>query len=160
MRHTLVPLDGSAGAEQALTLLRHLAPSVVREVTLLRVVNTQEQTFEAFRYLSRLRQRPELAHLRIRLRVECGDPVERIMDLGRDRLVVLTKARHWLPSHWLSESIAHRVIRNGAGVVLIARQARKTYDTIGAALGPSSRPASMGGVERDHVAEFLYPQGC
>ena len=42
LEHALVPLDGSAGAEQALTLLRRLAPALVREITLLRVVATQD----------------------------------------------------------------------------------------------------------------------
>jgi nucleotide-binding universal stress UspA family protein len=122
LQHALLPLDGSIGAEQALTLLGHLAPTLMREVTLLQVVGTEEETFEAFRYLSSLRQRPELEQLRTWLRVECGDPAECIEDLGKDRLVVLTKPRHWLPTHWLAESIAHRVIRSGAAAVLIARQ--------------------------------------
>jgi nucleotide-binding universal stress UspA family protein len=154
LQHALVPLDGSAGAEQALTLLCRLPPTLVREVTLLRVVDTQEETFEAFRYLSCLRQRPELAHLRSHLRVVCGDPAEYIVDLGRDHLVVLTKARHWLPSpdspianrlihlatHWLSESIAHRVIRNGAAAVLIARQG--THSVRGDGSGARSQHSS------------------
>jgi nucleotide-binding universal stress UspA family protein len=122
LQHALVPLDGSTGAEQALTLLGHLAPTLVDEVTLLQVVGAQEEEFMAFRYLSSLRQRPELAHLRSQLKVECGDPAERIVDLGRDRLVVLTKHRHWLPSRRLAESIARRLLRDGATALLIARQ--------------------------------------
>jgi nucleotide-binding universal stress UspA family protein len=140
LQHALVPLDGSAGAEQALTLLDHLAPSLVREVTLLQVVDTEEETFEAFRYLSRLRQRPELEHLRSHLKVECGDPNERIVDLGRDQLVVLTKPRHWLPSPWHSESIADRLIHDGTAALLIARQGTQTVrdDGSGARLQLSS----------------------
>jgi nucleotide-binding universal stress UspA family protein len=122
LQHALVPLDGSIEAEQALTLLRHLAPCLVREVTLLRVVDSQDETFEAFHYLSSLRQRPELAHLRSRTRVAYGDSAERIVDLGRDQLVVLTIPRRWLPSWWRAESIAQRVIRSGVAAVLIARQ--------------------------------------
>jgi nucleotide-binding universal stress UspA family protein len=126
LEHALVPLDGSARAEQALTLLGHLAPTLLREVTLLRVVGGPGETLEAFRYLSSLRQRPELEHLRSRPRVECGDPAARIVETGRDRLVVLTKPRHWIPSHWTSASIADRLIRDGATALLIARQGTQT----------------------------------
>jgi nucleotide-binding universal stress UspA family protein len=135
LQHALVPLDGSIGAEQALTLLGHLALARMREVTLLQVVGTEEETFAAFHYLSSLRQRPELEHLRTHLKVECGDPAERIVDLGRDRLVVLTKPRHWLPSRWRAESIADQVIRNGAAL-LIARQGTQTVRDDGSGARP------------------------
>jgi nucleotide-binding universal stress UspA family protein len=140
LEHALIPLDGSAGAEQARTLLGHLAPALVREVTLLRVVGTQEEPFEAFRYLSSLRQRPELTHLRSRLRVEYGDPVERIADIGRDRLVVLTKPRHWRPSRWVSASIADRLIRHGAAPLLIARQGTQSVRDDGSGARPQLSP--------------------
>jgi nucleotide-binding universal stress UspA family protein len=140
LQHALLPLDGSAGAEQALNLLGHLAPKLVREVTLLQVVGTQDEEFSAFRYLSRLRQRPELAQVRSRLRVEYGDPPQRIVDLGRGRLVVLTKQRHWLPSRWLSESIAHRVLRDGAAALLIARRGALTVRDDGSAVRSNSAP--------------------
>jgi nucleotide-binding universal stress UspA family protein len=125
-QRALVPLDGSAGSELAFTLLGHLAPGLVGEVTLLRVVATEDEEFSAFRFLSSLRRRPELEQVGSLLRVECGDPAERIAGLGRDRLVVLTKPRHWLPSRWLSQSIADRVIGNGAAAVLIARRGTQT----------------------------------
>jgi hypothetical protein len=62
----------------------------VREVTLLRVVDSHDETFEAYRYLSNLRHRPELTHLRSWFKVECGYPAERIANMGRDQLVALT----------------------------------------------------------------------
>ena len=141
LEHAIVPLDGSAGAERALALLSHLAPAVVHEATLLRVIGAPGETVEAFRYLSRLARRPELAHLSSRCSVERGDPAERIVELGRDRLVVLTKHRHWTPFHGVSGSISERVLRNGAAALLIARQGTQTAsdDGSGGRPLPSSR---------------------
>ena len=141
LQHAVVPLDGSAGAERALTLLSHLAPTVVREATLLRVIDAPGEAFEAYRYLSSLARRPELEHLRSRPSVKSGDPAERIVELGRDRLVVLTRHRHWTPSPRVSGSVSERVIHNGAAAVLIARQGTHTAsdDGSGGWPLPSSR---------------------
>jgi hypothetical protein len=100
------------------------------------VVDRPEETFAAFRYLSGLRHRADLDPVRTRLRVECGDPAEHIIDLSRDRLVVLTKPRHWLPAHGLTGSIADHVCRTGAAALLIARQGTSTHRGHGCSARP------------------------
>jgi hypothetical protein len=50
MDHAVVPLDGSARAE-ALRLAERLAGNMIREVTLLRVIETPAQGPDAERYL-------------------------------------------------------------------------------------------------------------
>jgi nucleotide-binding universal stress UspA family protein len=141
LEHAIVPLDGSAGAERALALPSHLAPAVVREATPLRVIGAPGETVEAFRYLSSLARRPELAQLSRRCSLECGDPAERIVEPGRGRSVVLTKLRHGTPFHGVSGSISEGVLRNGAAALLIARQGTQTTsdDGSGGRPLPSSR---------------------
>src|ERR687884_1849668 len=51
LQHAVVPLDGSAPAEAALRVVKGLAPDVVREVTLVRVIEGPEQRSEAENYL-------------------------------------------------------------------------------------------------------------
>src|SRR5436853_582850 len=52
LQHAIVPLDGSERAETALRVVAQLAPQVVSEATLLRVIAAPEEASEADRYLA------------------------------------------------------------------------------------------------------------
>jgi nucleotide-binding universal stress UspA family protein len=54
LEQAVVPLDGSARAEEALRLVERLAGSVIHEVTLLRVIDRSTQGPEAERYLEQI----------------------------------------------------------------------------------------------------------
>ena len=130
LAHAVVPLDGSALAEQALPMLRQLVRDVVREFTLLRVIDAVEEGPEAERYLERVaRQLQQQGVFHggegvCQRRVEQGDPARAILDAaGADRLVVMaTHGRAGL-TRWTMGSVADRVARGGAGGVLLVRSA-------------------------------------
>jgi nucleotide-binding universal stress UspA family protein len=116
----IVPLDGSPDAERALLVLRELSLNVVREATLLRVIDSPEQYLPAMRYLSRLAMQPELGRLILRRRVVEGDPVQTIRELGSRKLLVLTKHLHSLRVHRGSSSVVDGVAHNAMGATVLA----------------------------------------
>src|SRR5919198_909989 len=122
LQHAVVPLDGSAPAEAALRVVKGLAPDVVREVTLVRVIEGPEQRSEAEHYLAEAAQQLQVDHLACRQQVERGNVAQVILDVaGPDKLVVMaTHGRSGL-TRWALGSVADRVARHGAAAVLLVR---------------------------------------
>lgn len=118
--HAVVPLDGSPEAERALLVLGELSLNVVREATLLQVIDNAQQHLPAMRYLSRVALKPELSHLALKRRVVEGDPVQTIRDIGSRKLVVLTRHRGSLCAHRGAFSVVDGVAHRGVGAVLVA----------------------------------------
>lgn len=121
LAHAVVPLDGSKHAEQALDLIARLEGAVVREVTLLRVIDRPADGPEAEAYLSAVARRlPE--RLRVRCRVEQGDPAAQIITAaGTDGLVIMATHGRVGLARWALGSVADRVAHGGAAGVLLLR---------------------------------------
>jgi nucleotide-binding universal stress UspA family protein len=126
--HALVPLDGSPEAERALLVLRELSQNVVREATLLRVIDQPDQHLPAMRYLSRVALQPELAHLNLSRLVVEGDPVQTIREVGSGKLVVLTRHRRRPFAHWRGGPIVDGVAHLGPGAVVVAPHGTLCHD--------------------------------
>jgi len=122
LTRVVVPLDGSARAEAALDALAALARTVVREVTLLRVIGDEEEETEAQAYLTTAALRVQQDQLTCRQRVGRGDPAATIIEAaGKDALVIMaTHGRSGL-TRWALGSVADRVSREGAAGVLLVR---------------------------------------
>jgi nucleotide-binding universal stress UspA family protein len=137
--HAVVPLDGSPEAERALLVVRELSLNVVREATLLQVIDHSQQFLPAMRYLSRLALKPELAHLTLRRLVVEGDPVQTIRDIGSRKLVVLIRHRRPLYAHRGASSIVDGVAQHGVGAVLVARHDACRHADLGRRCANESR---------------------
>jgi nucleotide-binding universal stress UspA family protein len=122
LQRVIVPLDGSARAEKVLGMVQELAGPVVREVTLLRVIDAPDEGSAAERYLDAVAQRLPGDGLVCRRQVEQGDPAQVLIDVaGADKLVVMaTHGRSGL-TRWALGSVADRVTRHGAAAVLLVR---------------------------------------
>ncbi len=129
LERAVVPLDGSAVAEEALRLVEELAASLVREVVLLRAVGMADEEPEAARYLREMTGRLMRERLACQWRVTHDDPAEAIADVaGTDALVVMaaygggrrTPGRSRL-TRWALGSVTDRVAHGGVAGVLIAR---------------------------------------
>jgi nucleotide-binding universal stress UspA family protein len=122
LQRAIVPLDGSAWAEKALRVVQELAGPVMREVTLLRVIDAPDEGSAAERYLDAVAQRLPGEGLVCRRQVEQGDPAQVISDVaGADKLVVM--ATHGRPglTRWALGSVADRVVHHGTAAVLLVR---------------------------------------
>lgn len=124
----VLPLDGSPGAEAALRAAAQLSRAVVREVTLVRVIDTPTEGPEAERYLVAAARRLQRAGLirggegGCRCQVRQGDPARAIIDAaGTDRLVVMATRGRTGVSRLALGSVADRVARGGAAAVLLVR---------------------------------------
>lgn len=130
LAHAVVPLDGSALAEEALRVVAPLAPALVREVTLLRVIHAPEEGPEAERYLEEVAHRLQREGVvrngegACRRRVVQGDPAQAIINAaGTDTLVVMATHGRAGVMRWALGSVADRVARGGAAAVLLVRAA-------------------------------------
>lgn len=123
LEHAVVPLDGSARAERALEALQGLLGTMVRQVTLLRVIAIPEEGPEAERYLAAVA--PRLSeHLSVCCRVEQGDPAERITAIaGAEALVVMATHGRTGVTRWALGSVADRVAHSPVAGLLLLRVA-------------------------------------
>jgi nucleotide-binding universal stress UspA family protein len=122
LQHAVVPLDGAALAEEALRVVNGLAPDVVREVTLVRVIEGPEQRSEAETYLAEAAQQLQVDHLACRRQVERGNAAQVILDVaGTDKLVVMATHGRCGLTRWALGSVADRVARGGVAAVLLVR---------------------------------------
>ena len=121
LAHAVVPLDGSARAEQALETVKQLEGVVVREVTLLRVIDRPADGPAADDYLATVARRlPE--GLTVHCRVEQGDPAERISAAaGTERLVVMATHGRIGMARWALGSVADRVAHASVAGLLLLR---------------------------------------
>jgi nucleotide-binding universal stress UspA family protein len=141
VKRILLPLDGSARAENAIPLTVRLASLYGAEVIVLRVVEHRNdpraawvdpvawrlERGEALLYLNAVRNRFSDAGLAVDLDVTMGDPAEEIIESARireaDLVVVTNPAPEDGDQAWLTGT-AHRVVVGvGASVLVIPPQA-------------------------------------
>ncbi|HEX9056377.1 MAG TPA: universal stress protein [Ktedonobacterales bacterium] len=130
LNHALIALDGSARAEQVFKLSKMLAGSIVREITLARVVDaeaSEAQAAEAARYLDEVSARygVELGGIgrTLSTRVLRGVVAEEILkqaESGCNLLVIATHGRTG-PARWALGSVADRVVHAAKVPVLLVR---------------------------------------
>ncbi len=140
----LVPLDGSAFAEQSLEQAKSLAVDLGASLVLLTVLATEYDlviveggitqdrllgSLEsdddwAVGYLGDLARRLRLEHLVVETRTTCGDPAEEILKAAArsdaDMVVMSTHGRSGLPRLWLG-SVAMRVAQGSGHPVVLVR---------------------------------------
>ena len=156
MQDILVPLDGSAIAESALTEAAELAKALHTGVTFLRVIPRVDDVIEvgkmmiaideiwaaerdrALKYLNEVAQRPVWLGVSTTAVVETGSPAETILDvaLKRDvsRIVMTTHGRTG-PRRWLLGSVAEKVLRAADRTVVLVKGAAAEN------VGQSTKPA-------------------
>lgn len=122
LEHAVIPLDGSARAEEALHVVAALAHDIMHEVTLLRVIDAPDQGPEAEHYLAEVARRLKRAQVVPQCRVEQGDPAAAIIATAgaADLVVMATHGRSGL-TRWALGSVADRVLRGGVAGVLLVR---------------------------------------
>ena len=130
----LVPLDGSALAEEALPLGQALALRAGVPLRLVRVID-RDRTSEAERQAEHaVSEAARQAGVEAQLRVRAGDAAEEILreagDLPRPLIVMTTHGRSGI-GRWLIGSVADRVVRGGAAPVLLLRSGTSLGDAQG-----------------------------
>lgn len=123
LAHALVPLDGSAAHEEVLNVLLDLLPAIVQHVSLLRVVQHADQQLSAERYLADIARRLAPRGLPVVKRtVVAGSAADAIGELAQaGYLVVMATHAHASPTHWLTSSVADRIVHRERSAVLLVR---------------------------------------
>lgn len=122
LERVVVPLDGSTPAEWALRVADELAGSVVREVTLLRVIAAPEERGGAEEYLAGVAARRQKPGITYRWRVEQGEPTKAIVEAaGTATPVLLTTRGRSGRSRWPLGTVADRVAHSGEASVWLVR---------------------------------------
>jgi nucleotide-binding universal stress UspA family protein len=124
LQQAIVPLDGSPHAEQVLPVLQELVPALVQDVTLLRVIDKEEERPGAEFYLAGIAQQLPRIGVSWHYEVVEGDPAQAIVAVaGLHGLVVMaTHGRSGL-ARWALGSVADRVAHGGVAGVLLVRAA-------------------------------------
>jgi nucleotide-binding universal stress UspA family protein len=142
LQRILVPLDGSALAELALTEALVLSKLPNIEVTLLQVIPPIEEVImvglqqialdqqwevqreQALRYLRGVSTRPEWHGAQVNAAVDMGKPAETILAFadkhGISRIVMSTHGRTGL-GRWVFGSVADKVLRAANTTVVLVR---------------------------------------
>lgn len=117
-KRILVPLDGSATAEQALPHAQAMARQFGSHLILLRVTKTKPSTQdreERVKYLNDWVSRLQTEGLSAEAQLEEGDPAQIIVDEAEsekvDLVVMCSHGRSGL-SRWVYGSVAERVLNN------------------------------------------------
>lgn len=141
IQRLLVPLDGSALAERALTYAQKLAQETGAELTLLRILSTADVELEVSRwppdeedpaygrrvtlarsYLKKLARRMQDSGIECRYRVLRGDPGSCICTTARrshaDMIVMTTRGCSGV-TRWILGSVANEVIRGASCPVMV-----------------------------------------
>ena len=129
LEKALVPLDGSALAELALDMVRHLAGAIARQVTLVRVVDPDlltGETDEAKRYLDEARTRlvADLGErpCTVSTSILYGRAAEQILEASdKDDLIVMATHGHAGVTRWAFGSVADRVLHHAQVPLLLVR---------------------------------------
>jgi nucleotide-binding universal stress UspA family protein len=148
LRHVLIPLDGSALAEQALGPAAALGSLMQAEYTLLRVCgpeidlalpayaalggfgpDTEQLRLKAQEYVQQVAERLQGQGLKVQAQVVLGQhPASAILDtaggMGVDLIALETHGRRGL-SRLLLGSVADKVVRGASTPVLVHRSAEK-----------------------------------
>jgi len=147
----LVPLDGSALAEDVLPHVAEMTSHTKSEVILLQVclydqpsedeclfpaaidreAEKCQMAAERMRYLNSVAQRLRKLGFNVRIAVEFGYPAERIVDYANEHKVSLiamsTHGRSGI-SRWVYGSVADRVLQAATVPVLLIRSSAATQD--------------------------------
>jgi len=140
--HILVPLDGSARAERALVTAAGLVRATHGELTLVRVINIQDDVSmslvpamyapallddaraAAASYLGEISERPELAGISIKTYIPVGSAASTVLDLAddtdTDAIVLSSHGRTGL-TRWVLGSVAQHIVRHVKVPVLVLR---------------------------------------
>ncbi len=162
----VLPVDGSALAEQIIPHMVPIARGLGLSVDLVRVLPSRSEYFqlaaapefynpsfasmaesmtnqaeeEASRYLEQLKQRLSLEGIgSVETRLLRGDPAASIIDVARetpDRLVAMTTHGRSGVGRWVLGSVSDRVVRNSGDPVLLVRSTGGE-----SAPGPTGAPA-------------------
>jgi nucleotide-binding universal stress UspA family protein len=118
----LVPLDGSAVAEQALTMVETLAGKPFRWIKLLRVVDSEAEIASVNAYLAPIAVRMAMAGLEVIPEVRIGDPARVIEAVAQsvDLVVLATHGRGGF-DRFRHGSVAERATRHLTVPVLLVR---------------------------------------
>jgi nucleotide-binding universal stress UspA family protein len=156
-KRVVIPLDGSALAEEMLRFVVDIAGPLDLEVVLLRVIrmlppqitesvraalldSVEQHTAEARGYLAALAERLGARGIRVRTEVRQGEPVDEIVDcareVGADLIAMTTHGRSGL-GRLLFGSVAEAVLRQAEIPVFLMRMTA-TPVAAGAA-GPTLR---------------------
>jgi nucleotide-binding universal stress UspA family protein len=140
--HILVPLDGSARAERALVPAAGLVRATHGELTLVRVINIQDDVSmslvpamyapvllddaraAAASYLGDVSERAELAGISIKTYIPVGSAASTVLDLADDTdtdAIVLTSHGRTGLTRWMLGSVAHHIVRHAKVPVLVLR---------------------------------------
>ncbi len=130
LEHALVPLDGSERAEAELDLVEALSGSLIRAITLLRVVPrrgrvaSEQSVQEATQYLQTVNERltdQVTGRAIVRTQVEVGDPAERIIQRAKSDCDLLIMATHGEigARRWAFGSVADRVLHDSETPLLL-----------------------------------------
>ncbi len=143
-RRILVPLDGSAQAERALSVAARLARRLDGTLILVRVVQPplhpatalapaleaeaqilSEELDRATAYLTRATQQPELAGVKCEKVSLVGYPAEMILDAvhaSRAEAIILCSHGRTGLLHWVLGSVAQRIVHQAPVPVLVLHQ--------------------------------------
>lgn len=143
-KRILVPLDGSARAEQVLPLTARLARAAGGSIVLLQVVDTlnrfgaysvgagvflqevlEKDLADASAYLSGIATSGELKGIETRIAVFSGLPASHILDVAQEQdidLIVMCSHGYTGFKRWALGSVAQKVARQSAVPVLLVRE--------------------------------------
>lgn len=129
LERALIPLDGSALSELALTELERVAGRLVKHVTLTRVIDSEERSGasrEASRALEATRERIEATFGGLRGQVETlllwGTPAQQIVDeSARHDLIIMATHGQGGAARWAFGSVASDVSQTTIKPLLLAR---------------------------------------
>lgn len=143
-KRILVPLDGSARAEQVLPLATRLARAAGGSILLLQVVDTlnrfgvysagagaflqellEKDLADAAAYLSGVATSGELGGIETRIAVFSGMPASHILDVAQEQdidLIVMCSHGYTGFKRWALGSVAQKVARQSAAPVLLVRE--------------------------------------
>jgi len=123
----IVPLDGSALAEQILTHAINLSKALSLKISAVRVTPADRSDADARHHLRDVGERMEREGLpAFEEQVLHGDPAESIVELTEklpDALVTMTTHGRSGVGRWVLGSVTDRVVRYAAGPVLVTRAA-------------------------------------
>jgi nucleotide-binding universal stress UspA family protein len=124
LRRALVPLDGSAVAEQALSMVETLAQKPLQGVHLLDVVDDVAETDQATAYLKTIAPRLEAAGLTVTAEVRTGAPGDVIPEAAKlsDLVIMATHGRGGL-NRLRHGSVAEQTLRDVTVPLLLVRAA-------------------------------------
>lgn len=138
-QHILVPLDGSASSERAVSVAARLAHAGGGIVTLLRVIHPywepdaaiaglaadDTDAMDAADYLAEVRQSDVLADVASFAAISVGSVVHAILKAAEDghaELIVLCQHRHSPLVRWVRSGIAEQVARRAPVPVLVLHE--------------------------------------